>query len=145
MLDTAPRVGSRARTSPDRRSSIRKAAAGLALVISLLYFLIGSRAVTVIEDTAGQTAFGLIAGGAFLLGAVVILAFDRRFLWILGTLAQVFTILVYFDLADERVPSYEFWGISIRVLQVLLLGALLYLAGTSGEVDARSPGRGSGA
>jgi hypothetical protein len=136
MLDTAPRTGSRARTSLDPRSPIRKAAAGLALVISLLYFLIGSRAVTVIDDTADQTAFGLIAGGAFLLGAVVILAFDRRFLWILGSLAQVFIILVYFDLADERVPPYEFWGISIRVLQVLLLGALLYLAGTSGRVDA---------
>lgn len=139
MLDTAPRTGSRARTSPDRRSPIRRAAAGLAVVISLLYFLIGSRAVTVIEDTADQTAFGLIAGGAFLLGAVVILAFDRRFLWILGALAQVFIILVYFDLADERVPSYEFWGISIRVLQVLLLGGLLYLAGTSGRVDAGQP------
>lgn len=139
MLDTAPRIGSGARTSPDRRLPIRRAAAGLAVVISLLYFLIGSRAITVIEDTADQTAFGLIAGGAFLLGAVVILAFDRRFLWILGTLAQVFIVLVYFDLSDERVPSYEFWGISIRVLQVLLLGALLYLAGTSGRDDARQP------
>ena len=36
--------------------------------------------------------------------------------------------MAYFNLAGKRPPQFEAWGIAIRVFQVLLLGALRYLA-----------------
>jgi hypothetical protein len=125
MLET------RTRTTPiadDRRPLIRRTAAGIAMLIALIYFLIGFQLVAVLEDTSEQTAFGLIAGGAFVIGAALILAFDRRWLWTMGTLAQLFIIWTYFNLADQRAPDFEFWGLSIRVLQVILTALLVYLA-----------------
>jgi hypothetical protein len=112
----------------NHRGMVRNLAATLAFLTSISYFHIGFRLVTVLDNVADQTAFGLIAGSAFLIGALAILLFDNRILMGLGALAQVFIILMYFNLAPEREPSYEVWGITIRVLQVLLLGALAYLA-----------------
>jgi hypothetical protein len=103
-------------------------AAAFAVLISLVYFLIGFKAVTVLDNVDDQTAFGLMAGGAFLVGAMLIFLTDNRVLWGIGAVAQALIIATYFNLAPERIPSYEPWGISIRVLQVLLLGALVYLA-----------------
>lgn len=114
--------------SPSVRRKVRYGAAAIATAMSLIYFLIGLQAITVLENPEEQTAFGLIAGSAFLLGAGVILAFDRRWLWALGALIQIFIMYVYFDLAPERVPSYEAWGVALRVLQVPLIGALAYFA-----------------
>lgn len=136
MLET------RTRTTPitaDRRPLIRRTAAGIAVLIALIYFLIGFQLVAVLEDTSGQTAFGLIAGGAFVIGAVSILAFDRRWLWTAGALAQLFIIWTYINLADQRVPDYEYWGVSIRVLQVTLTALLVYLAVEPGRDEAEEP------
>lgn len=125
MLETRPRTPP---IAADRRPLIRRTAAGIAVLIALIYFLIGFQLVAVLEDTSEQTAFGLIAGGAFVIGAALILAFDRRWLWTMGTLAQLLIIWTYFNLADQRAPDYEFWGMSIRVLQVILTALLVYLA-----------------
>lgn len=111
-----------------RRWRVRQVAAALAAATSLIYFLIGMQVVSVLDDTGEQVSFGLIAGAAFLAGAVLILAVDHRVVWTLGGLTQAFIIFTYFDLASERTPPYEAWGIAIRVLQFGLLVALTYLA-----------------
>ncbi|HSJ35150.1 MAG TPA: hypothetical protein VLB85_08870, partial [Acidimicrobiia bacterium] len=111
MLDTRPSTTAVVR---DRRPVIRRAAAGVAVLIALIYFMIGFQLVSVLEDATDQTTFGLIAGGAFVIGTALILAFDRRLLWALGAAAQVMIIYTYFNLADQRVPDYEFWGVLIR-------------------------------
>lgn len=136
MLETRPRPTV---IPADRRPLIRRTAAGIALLIALLYFLIGFQLVAVLEDTTEQTAFGLIAGGAFVIGAALILAFDRRWLWTMGALAQLFIIWTYFNLADQRVPDFEFWGVSIRVLQVVLTALLVYLAAVSPDAEVEEP------
>jgi hypothetical protein len=82
----------------------------------------------VLDRPEDQVVFGLIAGSAFLIGAMVIEMFDRRVVMGLGATAQVFTIYTYFDLASQREPSFEIWGIVIRVIQVALFSILLYLA-----------------
>jgi hypothetical protein len=127
MTDTLS-AEARTKTCPDRRTRVRFLVAGLAAVISVLYYLIGLGVITVADDATGMLAFGLIAGTAFLGAAGVALAIDRRVVWWAGILAQTFIIWAYFDLASIRTPSFEFWGILIRVLQVLVLGALIYLA-----------------
>jgi hypothetical protein len=125
ITTTAP---PRQRAPVERRRAVRLLAAALATLVSMLYFLIGFRVLTVIQDPEGQTGFGLTAGVAFLIGAVVIMVVDRRFVWTLGALTQAFIIFTYFNLASVRVPEFETWGIAIRVLQTLLFGALVYLA-----------------
>src|SRR5690606_235327 len=119
----------------DRRTITRRIAGGLAAAIAIVYFLIGSEVVTVWEGGVGQRQFGLLAGSAFLAGAVVISFTDKRVLWVLGALAQVPIILAYFDFASEREPAFEPWGITIRVLQVVLIFALGYLASTRPRVE----------
>jgi hypothetical protein len=88
----------------NRSRSVIFVAAGLSALTAILYFLIGLRVVTVLDTPEEQTVFGLIAGGAFLVGAVVLLVVQRRAVWIFGTLGLAFVIFTYFDLASERSP-----------------------------------------
>jgi hypothetical protein len=140
-----------ARSKP--RRTVRIVAAALAAATSLIYYLIGLRAVTVLENVDDQVGFGLIAGTAFLVGTVLILVIDSRIVFALGALAQVLIIWMYFELSSERTPSFEVWGVSIRILQALLLGVLAYLAirgggrvsgaeaGPTRGIDDERPGR----
>jgi hypothetical protein len=56
-----------------------------------------------------------------------LLVYDRRTLWILGAILQVFVIFTYFDLASQRTPAFEAWGILLRIAQAIILIALVYL------------------
>lgn len=40
---------------------------------------------------------------------------------------QVLVIAQYFNVAPDRTPSYEVWGIVLRIIQALLLVGLIYL------------------
>ncbi|HEX7172227.1 MAG TPA: hypothetical protein VF365_06425 [Candidatus Limnocylindria bacterium] len=113
------------------RRTIRLAAAAFAGGMAAIYFLIGLGVLTVVEaqDTdASLFGFGAMAGGAFLLGAVLLLATDRRWLWILGALLQLFVAVGYFTVAADRTPAFEVWGLTLRIIQVPLFAALVYLA-----------------
>ena len=120
-----------------RRWTIRSVAAVLAGATAIMYFLIGVGAVLVLDAPSGtplaeikllQADFAIPAAIAFMLGALLLVTFDHRILWILGALLQLFIIYTYFDLAALRTPTFEVWGILIWITQVLLLVALAYLA-----------------
>lgn len=115
-----------------RRRMIRYAAAGLAAVTAVLYLLIGLHLITVLDGNADQT-WGLAPAAAYALGAALLVGYDRRLVWILGALLQVFVIYTYFNLAAQRSPAYEVWGIAIRVVQFSLLAVLAYLATRPGS------------
>ena len=116
-------------TTSRRRRWVRKTALALTVASAVIYYLIGLRVIEVIEDDpSGQTAFGLIAGTAFAVGALIIARFDRRSLWVLGSVGLALVIWMYFSIAGDRVPEYELWGILLRILQVPLLATLIYLA-----------------
>lgn len=113
------------------RRTVRFVAAVVAAAMAAIYFLIGLGVLDVggsAGDRAGLLAFGAIAGGAFLLGAALLVAFDRRWLWITGALFQVFVYWAYFDVAKSRTPAFETWGITLRIIRLPLLAALVYLA-----------------
>ncbi|HSJ00775.1 MAG TPA: hypothetical protein VLA59_10375 [Patescibacteria group bacterium] len=113
------------------RTTIRHAGAVVAAAMAVIYFLIGAgvlQVVTANEDPGFLFVFGAMAGGAFLLGALLLMRFDRRWLWMLGAAFQVFVYWGYFAVAPDRTPAFEPWGITLRVVQVPLLIALLYLA-----------------
>jgi hypothetical protein len=117
-------------TVPGYLRAIRLATAGLAAFAALLYLLIGFGVLQVVEvrpDDPSLLWFGLPAGVAFAFGAVVMLVSERTVLWVLGAVFQVFAISAYFGVAADREPAYEFWGIVLRVVQVLILVALAVL------------------
>jgi len=105
---------------------------GLSGLTALLYLLIGFNAVTVGDNItpSEQRAFGLAAAAVFSVGAIVATVWDRRWLWIAGAVGLGLIIMTYFNLAPERDPQFELWGILIRVVQAPLLAGLIYLAAT---------------
>lgn len=122
----------------ETRKIVRWSAAGLSGITALLYLLIGLNVVSIGEITPEeQTAFALPAAAVFLGGLIVALLWDKRWLWLVGALGLTLIIVMYFNLASQRVPDYEVWGILIRVVQVPLLVSLLYLGFTTpGEKPA---------
>lgn len=116
--------------SPSRRS-IRFGGAAVAATMASIYFLIGLGALNIggtASDRGFLLVFGGMAGGAFLLGAVLLTRFDRRWLWIVGLAFQVFVYWAYIDVSKTRTPPFETWGITLRIIQVPLVAALAYLA-----------------
>jgi peptidoglycan/LPS O-acetylase OafA/YrhL len=114
-----------------RRRVARLAAATLSSVIAVLYALIASGLVTVLDGPTAardQLAFATPAAVVYLVGAVLLLRFDQRRLWVLGALLQAAVIAQYLNLASEREPPFEPWGIAIRVVQAALLAVLVVLA-----------------
>lgn len=112
------------------RRTVRYAAAGLSAAMAAVYFLIGIGVLHVVETHPGDPSllsFGLPASGAFLLGSLLLVLFDRRALWILGAVLQALVVLGYFAVAASRTPAFEVWGIALRLIQIPLFVALVYL------------------
>ena len=111
-----------------RRRRVRYFAAAMAASASLIYFLIGLRVVSVIQNPEEQVGFGFAAGAGFAISTLLILSVDQRSLWVAGAVLQALIIFMYFTLAVERIPEFEVWGILLRIVQVPLLAAVTYLA-----------------
>lgn len=109
-----------------RRRTIRIVAAGLSAITAAIYLLIGLQ-VLIVLDTPADQFFGFFACAGYALGVYLLIAQDRRVVVILGALFQVFVIYQYFNLASQRVPTYEIWGLLLRIPQVMILIALVYL------------------
>lgn len=123
------------------RPTVRYFAAAIAATMAVIYFLIGLGVLDVggtTEQKADLWIFGLVAGGAFLLGAVLLALFDRRWLWIVGVVFQVLVYFLYVNVASSRTPPFEVWGIVLRILELPLLISLVYLSVRPPEPSARS-------
>ena len=70
---------------------------------------------------------------------MLLLRYDQRRLWVLGALLQVAVIAQYLNLASEREPPFEPWGIGIRVVQAALLAVLVLLAIVPARPRAPAP------
>lgn len=130
---TLPQPERSVRSTAAARTRVRVAAIALSTGIALLYGLIAAHVVTVIDGPASQVAqdqlgFALPAAVVHLLGAALLWRFDRRLLWIGGVILQALIIALYFAVAPQRDPTFEIWGITIRILQFGLLAALTYLS-----------------
>jgi hypothetical protein len=115
---------------PTRLSVLRVTLATLAAASAVVYLLIGLEVLAVVElgpDDPSLLWFGIPASLAFLFGAVVMLVTERRLWWTLGAAFQVFAIMAYFNVAPNRNPPFEFWGIALRIVQVLMLAGLVLL------------------
>jgi FtsH-binding integral membrane protein len=130
------------------RRAIRYFAAALSTGCAVVYFMIGLG--LVYEDVADAPSllyFGVPAGLSFVLGATLLVATDRRILWVLGAIYQAFVILAYIGVAERRDPPFEMVGIALKVAQVGIFCLLLALirrpptgeSGTAGRPASGSP------
>ena len=122
----------RARGAPiHRRILVRRVAAGLSAVTAGLYLLVGLEILPVVETPSAAApdmlGFGLSAGLAFAVGTGLLLLLDRRPLWVLGAILQVLVIVMYVQVAPQRTPPFETWGVVIKIIQAAILATLLYL------------------
>jgi FtsH-binding integral membrane protein len=120
---------------------LRGVAATLAAGCAVVYFLIG---LGIIYDPHGNElgllVFGFSAGLAFTLGVLLLVATERRTVWFLGALFQVFVIIAYVQVSSRREPPFEIWGISLKIAQAAILAALLGLLLSSRRADSTQIG-----
>lgn len=114
------------------RQQVRHIGAVASAAMATLYYLIGLGVLYIGGSNNGEmvdlAVFGGGAGTAFLILAVLLAFTDRRWVWILATLFQLFVYFVYVVASRGREPPFEIWGITLRILQLPVLAALIYLS-----------------
>jgi hypothetical protein len=134
MSTLAPRAH---RTRPTiGATTLRRLAAGTTGLMAVIYLLIFAGILSIGEATTGDLGILGVAGLVFV-GMSLLLWFVDRPL-VVGAVAavQVPVFAMYLAIAPERDPSFELWGVSLRVLQVVLV-VLLLSAIASGRRDRR--------
>jgi hypothetical protein len=112
---------------------LRILAAAMSLVAAAVYFLLAAKLVYVQQADSPTLKNGditpimLAAGAAFVFGAVLLVLFDKRVVYVPGAILQVIVLVGYVMAAPERIPSYEFWGLLCKAAQVVVLVTLVYL------------------
>jgi hypothetical protein len=113
LEERSPRA-TQARTTPARRIGVgpqRYTTAGVVGVIAVLYLLIGADAITVVEDqAASDPAPVFIAGGLFVVLAVLLWVTTARVILVSGVLLQVVVLGMYVVVAGERTPRLRGLG-----------------------------------
>jgi hypothetical protein len=114
------------------RVDVQHIGALAALVMAGIYYLIGLGVLnvggTVDGGSTDSFGFGVGAGTAFLIVAALLLFTDKRWIWVLALGFQVLVFVIYVAASGIRVPPFEIWGITLRTIQVLVIGCLVYLA-----------------
>jgi hypothetical protein len=110
---------------------VRVVAASTAMVLAMIYLLIGFEAITVrsVTEVEPGPAVPLVIEGLALCGlAAALLLSERRIVPIAGAVLMVVVIAGYLAVAPSRDPSFETWGIVLKLAQIGLLGAMLFLS-----------------
>jgi hypothetical protein len=114
------------------RHRVRSIGAVASGAMAAIYLLIGAGVLGIGGSKEGESVdlavFGFGAGSAFLILALLLLLTDRRWVWIVALIAQIWVFAIYFLVSGTREPPFEVWGIALRVLHVPLLLALAYLS-----------------
>jgi hypothetical protein len=113
------------------RLDIRRIGATGALLMAAIYYLIGLGVLSVGGSTTSEPidmfAFGIGAGTAFLVIAVLFLLTDQRWIWFLALLFEVLVFVIYVAVSGSRVPQFEIWGLTLRAIQLAVIAVLVYL------------------
>jgi hypothetical protein len=117
------------------RVDIRHIGAAAALLMAGIYYLIGLGLLNIGGTTNGGGVdlfqFGVGAGTAFLAIGVLLAVTDKRWLWGLALVFQFLVFAMYIGVSGSRAPAFETWGITLRVIQIVLIACLTYLTFTA--------------
>jgi hypothetical protein len=117
------------------RRRVRQVGALASSAMAAIYLLIGLGILDIGGSTSGETVdlalFGFSAGIGYLVLALLLTLTDRRWLWILSALLMLWVYVIYVSTSGAREPSFEVWGIALRIIQLPLLAALVYLSWNS--------------
>jgi hypothetical protein len=144
-VDHPPR---RANRSTENRIRLAQLTATVtALATALLYFLIGFGMLNIGTSTQGTgnqdlLGFGVASGVVYVIVAALVYLIKRRVVWILTAVLDFLVIIMYFAVASVRQPPYEIWGLLIKALELVLLGALMYLIYRSRKLSLAGEHRG---
>jgi peptidoglycan/LPS O-acetylase OafA/YrhL len=101
-------------------------------VTAILYLLVGFEVLNIGEPARGVTrgvlGFGLLVAGAYALVTFWLLRSQRRRTWIAIGLLNAVVIGTYFVSRDARVPPFEWPGLAIQAVQLVMLVAVTVLA-----------------
>ena len=124
---------------------VRYLAGGGVALAAIGYLLIAIDVVTVVEGQATTDATPLyIAAGLFAVLAVALMATPSRAVYATGAALQLLVIVGYLLISSDRTPAFETWGITLKILQIALLAALIYLMTRPTPRDAVGPRRRAG-
>jgi peptidoglycan/LPS O-acetylase OafA/YrhL len=127
------------------RRQVRYVAAAASAAMAVIYFLIGLGVLSIGGSQSGEMVdlfvFGVSAGSAFLVLAGLLALTDRRWLWVLAAIFQVWVFAIYFFVAGSREPPFEIWGVTLRVLQVVLFAGLVWLSWSPAQPEPQSMAR----
>jgi hypothetical protein len=125
-------------TARPTRPGLRAVAAGLAGAMAVLYLAIFAGILSVGRAEAGELGVLGVAGGVFAAIAIALWSVERRALWVAAALLQVPIFAMYVAIAPERDPSFEVWGITLRVLQLALVVVLALMVAATRRPDRPS-------
>jgi hypothetical protein len=108
---------------------VRAAAVALAAATTALYAVVGLAVVDISNKAENGPIVPLVMTAFVFAALTVLLALrPRRVSYLTGAALCAVAIVGYFVIAPSRDPSFEAWGLSIKVVQVVLLAALAWLA-----------------
>ena len=135
-----------------RRTTARYLAAAVSCTVGALYLVL----LFLVEDAesgASENTYGayLYLGLTYLLGAGLLIAIDRRVVWVVGAAVQIAVIVLFvlfgagavgpgqgvFDYDALRGLHMELWAAGIPGAEVVLLGLLSFLTFAPAAVPRR--------
>jgi hypothetical protein len=106
---------------------LHRVAAALAALNAVLYGLIFAGVTSIGRAGEGELGILGVAGIVYLALAAILWFVPRPLVWAAATVMQVLVIAMYVAIAPERDPSFEVWGVTLRVLQVAMIVTLVTL------------------
>jgi hypothetical protein len=108
-----------------RRSRLQTIATAASALIAALYLLIFAGVLSVGRAEAGDLGILGVAGGVFVVIALLLWRLRSRVLWAGVAVLQLLLTAMYVAVAPERDPSFEVWGLSIRAVSGVLFVAVV--------------------
>lgn len=111
--------------------TVRRAGAVAALVAALLYLAIGLGVVTISTDVSANSdifGFGALMAAVYVGLALLLLRSGGRVTLLVVAIVQAVTLVGYVAVASIRTPPFEAVGLTIKLLQLVILLAVAYVA-----------------
>jgi hypothetical protein len=117
--------------APEVSAPPRRIAVAVALVIALVYLLIYAGVLSIGAAEAGELGVLGVAGLVFAGIALLLWRTSSRAVWVGVVGLQLVMGAMYVAVAPDRDPAFEVWGLLIRVLSLILVVAVVWLAAVS--------------